>query len=181
MANLTRRWSWKKWAPDIGENREPPGPPQLFLEIASGLAGRQMAEIGERLQAAQDIVFKSPPLVEGQPIEQMVAAHEAAQQDFLAAIRALYVEVLGPYVRVYQGPHTVDGMPLANLDDFLKIVQTCSDGGVRATGDLMAAVGEFNSMGGPDELFSRRSSGGARTTAPRRTALLPASVKTIAP
>lgn len=100
---------------------------------------------------------------------------------YLAAIRAIYVEALSPYVRVAGGPHTVDGQPLATLDDYLKLVEDGNDLGARARSELEAAVSSFNSLEGPDELFSLRSSGGEPSTAPQRTQAPPATEKTAAP
>jgi hypothetical protein len=171
MATLARRFTWKKWAPDIGENRELEGGPVLFLELASGLTGEQLAAIGEALATMRSSIKYAPPVpADDATPEERLAASKAAMADYLAAIRAVYVEAFAPYVRVHGGPHTVDGQPLANLNDYLRIIEEAADLGVNARGDLEAALARFNSIEGPDELFSLRSSGGARSTGAQRIA-----------
>ena len=171
MANLTRRFTWKKWAPDIGENRELDGGPVLFLELATGLTAEQLTTTGEKLRELRaGIKYAAPELPESATSEERLASIKAAMASYLEAIRAVYVEALGPYVRVFEGPHTVDGQPLANLNDYLRIIEEAGDLGVNARADLEAALARFNGIGGPDELFSLRSSGGARSTDAQRTA-----------
>lgn len=161
MANLSRRTRWKKWAPDLGDNRDlidawakggSKGPsPGLYLELAVDLTAEQLAAVSERLAGLRDGGWDS-----------MDALRTATREAFL--------EALGGHVRVYGGPHTVDGQPLATLEDYLKLVQQAANLGAEHTGDLLAALYAFNSIGGADELFSRRSSGGARTTDAQRPA-----------
>lgn len=149
MANLTRRFRWKKWAPDLGENRELPEP-VLYLELATDLTAAQLEEVGERLTRKGETV--------------------ATMDELRAAMRARFVEALGPYVRVHGGPHTVDGQPLATFEDYVALVQQAAGAGAAQLRELQAAVLAFNSISGPDELFSLRSSGGARSTGGQRPA-----------
>jgi hypothetical protein len=142
MATLTRRWSWKKWAPDIGENRELEGGPVLFLELAAGLTAEQLEGVFAAIRTA----------------------------DTVDGVRAAMAEALTPYVRVFEGPHAVDGQPLATFGDYVALVSTMADRGLGALRDLSAALTSFNSLAGPDELFSLRSSGGARSTGDQRPA-----------
>lgn len=146
MAELKRRTRWKRWAPDIGENRELEGGPVLFLELAVDLTPVQLSEMSERLRSSS----------EAQTME-----------EFRADMRRAYVEALGPYVRVHGGPHTVDGQPLATLEDYLALVTQSASAGVEQLRELVAAVVSFNSITGPDELFSLPRSGGVRTTGAR--------------
>jgi len=165
MANLTRRFTWKKWAPDLGENRELPEP-VLFLEIATGLTRAQLDVIGETLRTARSVALEAPDL-SALPEEERQAAAEKALADFISKLRGVVVSALGPFVRVHGGPHTVDGQALATLDDYLKLTEEAADMGVRARAELEAAVLRFNSVEGPDMLFSlRRSGGGASTPRP---------------
>lgn len=169
MASLARRFTWKKWAPDVGENRELEGGPVLFLELATGLSAKQLHDIGDALGATREVKYASPNF-ENVPTDEMQPLIEGARKDFFAKIKALVVEAMGAYVRVFDGPHTVDGEPLATLDDYIAIMQQRADHGGPAIADLMAALTSFNSVTGPDELFSRRSSGGARSTDAQRPA-----------
>ncbi len=164
MTNLTRRWSWKKWAPDIGENLETrPEGPLLFLELATGLAGRQTTEAGEVLRKLREVKLAAPD-VTGLDEAAAREAFDASIKTWLAAVRAVYIEALGPYVRVAGTPNTVDGLPCNTLDEYLQVLELGADLGVRARSELEAALTRYNSLEGPDELFSRPSSGGVPTT-----------------
>lgn len=141
MVALTRRHGFRKWCPDIGENRDLPEDERLYLEVAVGLTKQQLVEVGERINQAA-----------------------SAKGDIAEAVRAAYVDALTPYVRVFEGPHTVDGMRLETLGDYVHIVQQGRDAGLVALRDVLAAVQRFNSFAGPDELFSLRHSGGSAGT-----------------
>lgn len=168
MANLTRRFTWKKWAPDLGENRELPEP-VLYLEIATGLTKAQLDAIGETLRTARDVTFEQPDFA-ALPEGERGAAAEKALAAYIAKLRGVVVAALSPFVRVHGGPHTVDGLPLATLDDYLRLTEEAADMGVRARAELEAAVLRFNSVEGPDTLFSLRRSGGGASTPPRSAA-----------
>ena len=49
-------------------------------------------------------------------------------------MRSIIATALSPYVRVFDGPHTVDGEPLATLEDYLRLVQQRADLGTGAAG-----------------------------------------------
>lgn len=168
MANLKRLHTWKKWAPDIGDNRELPEP-VLYLELATGLTAAQMHQVREGLARMGEVKLLDDDSV---PLDERLGAHKKA-------LREVYVEALGDFVRVQGGPHTVDGMPLATLVDYVALVQTRADWGTAPLLELHQALHAFNSLSGPDELFSLRRSGGARTT--RAQSVEPASEKTAAP
>ena len=170
MSNLARRWSWKKWAPDIGENRELPGGPVLWLELATGLTAKQLTDLGGELRKVRDVAYAKPEIPEGADVGTLTAIYEEAMRGYLAQLRKVFGAALSPYVRVFEGPHTVDGEAMATLDDYLKISGGGADMGFRARTELEAALSRYNSIEGPDELFSLRSSGGARSTDARRTA-----------
>lgn len=178
MVTLTRRFTWKKWAPDLGENRELPEP-VLFLELATGITADQLREIGEGLSKARAVFYVPPEIPEGATADEVTALFTGARDTFLSQLRAIFGAALAPYVRVHAGPHTVDGQPLATLDDYLKLVEQSADLGVNARLDLEQALVRFNSIEGHDELFSPRSSGGARSMDARRTAK--AAKKTASP
>lgn len=163
MVSLSRKWSWKRWAPDLGENRELEADKRLYLELATGLTAEQLDEVKEKQGAVRTVSFTQPDLAGLDEAARHEALAKAAAQYHLE-VRAVLVSALGPYVRVAGGPHVVDSQPLATLEDYFALVQGMADAGVRALGDLTAALRRFNSIEGPDELFSRRPSGGARTT-----------------
>jgi len=144
MATLKSRIRWKKWAPDLGENRTLEGGPALYLELATDLTAQQLDEVGETLTAAGEFV--------------------RTRDELVAAMRTRFSAALGPYVRVHAGPHTVDGLPLATFDDYLSLVTQTAGLGAAQLRELHAALVSFNSVTGPDELFSLPRSGGVRTT-----------------
>lgn len=143
MAELKSRTRWKRWAPDLGENRTMAGGPQLFLELQVDLTPAQLSEMQEKLQAMQ-------------------GAQTMAQ--FREAARKAYAGAIGPHVRVFDGPHTVDGQKLATVDDYLELITQSASGGYGQLKELMGALISFNSISGPDELFSLPRSGGVRST-----------------
>ena len=149
MAELKRRTRWKRWAPDLGENREIEDGPVLFLELATDLTPAQLTELAAVLAER------------GEPT--------TSREGLVEALKARYVAALGPYVRVHDGPHTVDGAPLATFDDYLALVTQGAGLGVQQLNELQLALVRFNSIEGPDELFLPRLSGGARTTGAQRT------------
>ena len=179
MSNLSRRWTWKRWAPDIGENRELEGGPVLFLELATGLTSKQMVDLGAELVKVREVKYSAPEIPEGASVEVLTELYEGAKAKYLGDLRAAFGAALKPYVRVCGGPHTVDGEQLATLDDYLRIIESAGDLGTAARLDLEAALGSFNGLSGADELFLPRSSGGARSTDARRTAK--AAPKTASP
>lgn len=147
MANFDRQHSFRKWAPDIGDNRER-AEPGLWFEIATGLSAAQV-------KAALARVARS--------IDDMQGKDDVAEVKAIQA--AAYGEALAPYVRVVGGPHSVAGMPLESLEHYIGIVQKQADFGSTALNDLLGAVRQFNSFSGPDELFLLRRSGGLASTA----------------
>ena len=161
MANLKRRHAFRRWAPDIGENRDLPEP-ALYLELAVGLTAEQLSGFAEAI--AQPIE-PLPPLAEGLEGEALVEALRARAAANKAALREQMVAGLGPYVRVVGGPHTVDGLPVGDFNQYLALVQESNDYGAGAIKDVIAALRSFNSFTGADELFSRRRSGGLGSTA----------------
>lgn len=160
MANLKRRFHFRLWAPDIGENRDLEEGPALFLELATGLTQAQLTAVTEAVTQPTAI----PPLSEGLTGEALAAAVEARWQANLKALRDLLVGALGPYVRIHGGPHTVDGLPLGTLEDYLVLAQGAADFGAAAINELISALRSFNSFSGPDQLFSLRRSGGSAST-----------------
>lgn len=156
MANLKRRHTFKRWAPDIGENRDLPEP-ALWFEIATGLSVEQISAVKERM--AQPI--PEPP--EGLEGKEWLAF-------IVAAIRVRYLEAFGQYVRIVGGPHTIDGARLETLEDYLVIVEQQADKGKTAVTDLFSALLAFNSFTGHDELFLQRRSGLSASTGPQSAA-----------
>jgi hypothetical protein len=157
---LKRRHTFKRWAPDIGENRES-DEPLFFLEVAVGLTAEQVAATLEALRAP---IPALPELDESLSDEALMVALKQRTQQNKDAIRHRFATALGPYVRVHAGPHTIDGLHVATLDDYLALVQGCADFGSWALKELVAAFRSFNSFTGPDELFSLRRSGSSAST-----------------
>lgn len=161
MANLKRRHAFKRWAPDIGENRDLPEP-ALYLEVAVGLTAETLNSVLSALAAP---IKPPPPLDKSLTGEALIAALKARTEANLLGLRQHYAKALAPYVRVFGGPHTVDGMRLETLEDYFALVQAANDYGAEAIKELIAALRTFNSFSGSDELFSLRRSGGLGSTA----------------
>lgn len=146
MASLSRVWRWEKWAPDIGENLSLPDAEQLKLEVASGMTPAEFGEWTERLRE--------------------LGARVEGLSD-MAPIRAAYLEVLSPYVRVV-GEHEIAGKPVTNLGEYLAVVMEAI--GAAPLHELFSAVRELNSVEGVQALFSARRAGGMATTRARPAA-----------
>lgn len=153
MADLKRRHAYRRWAPDIGENRELEGGPALWFEVATGLTAQQLMDARNRFAELRS---------------------EVAGQSDIPAIKAklsqAFLEAFGEFLRVVGGPHTVGQKSLASIADYIDIVQEQADFGQLALKDLVATIERFNSFGGPDELFLQRRSGGEASTPPRSAA-----------
>lgn len=159
--DLKRRHAFKRWAPDIGENRDLPGGPGLWFELATGLSAEQLSAIRERM---------------ARPVADSTDAAPAVRLEALkTGIRTRYLEAFGEYVRIVDGPHSIAGKPLATLEDYLRIVEEQADMGQLAVKDLFAALLSFNTFGGGDELFLRRRSGGLASTARPSVVMAPAA------
>jgi hypothetical protein len=162
MGKLKQRFTFKRWAPDIGENRDLEEP-AIWFELATGLSADQLKTVREVLGTP----LEQRDVPEGLDGAALEAAAEASLQATKDGVRRRLVEAIGQYVRIVGGPHSIDGAPFATLDEYLCIVQQQADCGLLAVSDLTAAVFTFNSFSGADELFSPRRSGSSASTAPR--------------
>jgi len=163
MATLSRRYTFKRWAPDLGENRSLPESERLWLEVAAGLTAKQMSECRAAAArvAAVDVERPDTASLSAADAE---AAWRVALDAHTAKVRDVLAEALGEYVRIVGGPHTVDGRPVATLADYIGLVQESEDMGVAQLLDLRATLEAHNSISGGDELFSLRRSGGRAST-----------------
>jgi len=161
MANLKRRHAFKRWAPDIGENRDL-DEPAIWFELATGLTDDQLCEVREVLGRPIEPQPKVPAELKGDALTEFFKARIETSK---ANVRARMTDALGPYVRIAGGPHSIDGSPLVTLEDYLCIVQRQADFGSLAMKDLLAAHRAFNNFGGGDELFLLRRSGSSASTA----------------
>ena len=162
MADLKRTYAFRRWAPDIGENRDAlsaweksgeKGPcPGIYLELATGLTPEQLGAISVRMSVPL------PATVEG---DELLATVKDG-------LRLRYLEAFcRDYVRVVDAPHSVAGKELSTPEDYLRIVEEQADFGKLAVTDLLGALVRFNSFTGPDELFLQRRSGGSASTGGR--------------
>lgn len=166
MANLKRRFAFKRWVPDIGDNREQEPKNQLALELAVHLTTEQMEELDEALTTV--------PSVDYSDLEEAftAAADDEARREInrkstarmLDTLRDVRVKAFEPYVRIVGGPHTINGAPLNTVADYIGFAGTSRDGGTLMVGELLAALRAFNSLSGADEVFSVRRSGGSAST-----------------
>lgn len=131
MADLTLR-RWAAFIPDIGNNRSLPPETQLALEVAASLTKEELLRFREQLQDT--------------------TVNEGETKDD-ASIR-----LLGEFVRVANGPHTLGGVEVKTLADYVKVCLMMPD--QYNLREVFSAVGFFNSLAGADALFSERRSGG---------------------
>jgi len=166
MTTLKRRHAFKRWVPDLGENRELPEREQLALDLAVHLTLQQMEDLNSDFAKIPDV-----------PMDALRARFDAASTDeereainretsdvVMGALARARTQALEPYVRIVGGPHTVNGTPLETVGDYVLLAQTARDGGTLMLGELLSALRAFNSLRGPDELFSLRRSGGSVST-----------------
>lgn len=166
MANLTRSYAFRRWVPDIGDNREQEPKNQLALELAVHLTTAQMDEVEAALLRVPEVDFgdlEEAFRTASTPEERQEINRQSTARmlDTLLAVRTKAFE---PYVRVVGGPHTINGQPLASVRDYIAFAQSCRDGGTLMVGELLAALRAFNSLTGHNEVFSQRRSGGSAGT-----------------
>lgn len=137
MANLTRAWRWERFAPDLGDNLSLPEGERLYLEVASGLSGEQLAAFHATLRDMK---------IAGESVAEVVAA---------------WAGVFSPVVRLV-GEHTIEGRDVKSLGDYLRLL--AESNGVYNLTEMVSIVTEFNSVSGTSALFSRRHSGGVLST-----------------
>lgn len=147
---LKRRSTFRRWAPDIGENRDLPTP-GLYFELATGLGMEDIIAIRQRLSQSVEV-----------PEE---VALEQKLQALKDGVLKRWLEALGSHVRIVGGPHSIAGRPLESLEDYVRIVMDQADLGGLAMGDLRDALLSFNTFSGGDELFLQRRSGSSASTA----------------
>lgn len=133
MANLTRTHKWLRYVPDIGDNRELPAP--FYLEVASGLTKVELSEYHEAF---------------GAWAQEKCASEEA----FLDSV----LRLLAPLVRMGTEPLLVRGRPVPTLRDFLALAMDVM--GESPVLEVLKAVRDYNTLGGPKVLFSALPSGG---------------------
>lgn len=98
MANLETLHQWRRFAPDIGNNRDLEPEQQLLLEVKVGLSFKELGEYQAALK---------PAAKEG---------HEAM------------LRLMRDYVRVVGGPHTIGGEQVATLDDYWSAISKYATG-----------------------------------------------------
>lgn len=166
MANLTRRFTFKRWVPDIGNNRELATKDQLALELAAGLTMEQMDALDEALSAVPelDLSAEEAAFNAAETPEEKRRINGESEKKMLAALAGVRTKAFEPYVRIVGGPHTIEGAPLETLAHYIDFAQTARDGGTLMVAELLTALRAFNSLQGPQELFSLRRSGGLAST-----------------
>lgn len=171
MAILTRAYRWEKFHPDLGENLELAPADRLTLEVASGLPPAVLAEWQRALAAA---ATDAAGVVQTSAQPENEAAREAWAKEAAAKVSAAFLDAVAaayaPVVRLV-GSHSVAGRPVTTLREYLGLVveETAGHGGYSLT-ELRNEVVRLNSLGGQQELFFERRSGGSPSTAPRSAA-----------
>ncbi len=139
---LTRLWHWQKFFPNVGNNLELREQDQLYLEVAVGLSKVELKRLSEAIGDLEGLTF------------------EAGAKQLADAWR--------PFVRLAPGAHTLEGKPLASIDDYIGAVIT--QPGLFNLMELSAEAGRLNSIRGTQALFSQRLAGGGASTSKPSTA-----------
>lgn len=166
MANLTRSYAFRRWVPDIGDNREQEPKNQLALELAVHLTTTQMEEIEAALLRVPEVDFSDleAAFAAAETPEAKQAIDKQSTARMLEVLCSVRTKAFEPYVRIVGGPHTINGQPLTTVHDYIAFAQSCRDGGTLMVGELLAALRAFNSLTGHNEVFSQRRSGGSAGT-----------------
>lgn len=141
MAEISRTFRWQRFVPDLGDNRDLPKP--FYLEVAVGITREQLDQL---LAAGKEL-------------------HEKAYVDGPAGVVAAVddlAKMLSPFIRMGKEPLVVDGKTVASLRDYLELCASMPNL-VNAL-ELPMAVRFCNQLGGDQELFFERLSGGFSST-----------------
>lgn len=145
MAELKRTFRWQEYKPDIGENRELEKP--FALEVAVGLTKEKLDEL----------------LALGKRITEKLYAQGSLDEQLDDLTK-----MLEPFVRLGPEPLIVNGARVEDLRGYLKLCASMPD--LVNMLEVPMAVRMVNSLGGPQELFFERLSGGFSTTRSRSAA-----------
>ena len=149
MANLERLAHWEPFAPNLGNNLELAPEQQFGLEIACGVTKLEVMGFVEALGRAAEL------------------GNDSAMCTALAS-------AWGPFVRVAPGQHSINGVTIATLADYLGVVS--EQPGLYSLLELHREMRRLNSVTGTRALFSGPPAGGATSTV--RPSVAPAESQT---
>lgn len=164
MANFDN-FHWERFEPDIGDNHKMAPSQRLYLEIACGLTKLHLHRF--RQGALVD-----PPAIDVEAAKlESEQTKEALEQVMERLARQAGAEKIAaawaPFVRLGAGSHSIGGLPLTSLKDYL--FAALEQKGSFTLVELVRAVQEINSVGGTRALFSERLFGGSSFTAVENT------------
>jgi hypothetical protein len=169
MPDLKLNQRWERFAPTLDGNDELPRP--FFFEVACGLTRAEMRQFDDALERLLVEKMKAATAEIGEPPED-AAAKDAWQEQL--ADRLITGEIdavataLEPYVRMGSEPLTIGGKPITTVRAYLEAVAVVAD--QEALREPLKALHTLNSLGGRQQLFSKRRSGGFTTTPDRSAA-----------
>lgn len=159
MANFEKAFHFRRFVPNIGNNKQLPQPDQLALELATGMTKVDVLAFNSGIRTSLKSV--PPPFVapEGMTPE---AADEAKANAVLDHRAGVLAGIWGPYVRLEHGGHTIEGRPVGNLGEYLRAL--IGQNGSFAIMEISNEVARLNSVDGTLALFSDALSGGSAGT-----------------
>lgn len=156
MANIPKAFHFERFVPNLGENRQMPPAEQLALELATGMSKTDLNAFTKAWRAAFALSAEAPAEETPEAAEVRESALLDSRSDSLGA-------GFGQFVKLERGGHTLDGMPINNLRDYLRALMDQPGG--YALLELYREVRRLNSVDGTQALFSSALSGGSAGTA----------------
>ncbi len=159
MANFERLFHFEKFVPNLGNNRELLTD-QLTLDLAVGLTKVQLRAFARGPKEANEAPAGSLSVDEAQLQGSALELARIRLQN--EAFKTKLAELWGPYVKMGPGNHSVEGVPITSLRDYLSLV--VDQPGIFNLIELREEVMRLNSVEGTRALFSDAPAGGSTST-----------------
>lgn len=162
---------WERFEPNLGDNHRLPPEKRFFLEVAAGLSKAQLKKAKRALDFSSLSLNAEAVTAEAKTSKADDETDiEALQRCTEKAMAVLCVERLatewGGFVRVGSAGHTINGLAIASLKDYLGVI--IEQPGRFNVIELSKVLAQLNSVTGTHALFFERLSGGPiSTVAPR--------------
>lgn len=158
---LTKRFHWERYEPNIGDNLAAPPGERLWFELAVGMSFLDLKEFNRIPGTLRDSAapVSKPSSETSEDINAHFEKTRAEANDKAADILSAG---WAPFVRLGSGSHSVDGKPLTGLRDYLRFI--IEQPGVYNIGELSKEMNRLNSVNGTRALFSEPPSGGSTST-----------------
>lgn len=158
---------WERFEPRIGLNHTLPVEQRFFLEVACGLSKVQLKKVKRatdfsKLQLDQAALVEEAKTSKSDDETQAEAIERVTEAAMAAKCTAQLAAEWGPFVRIGSPGHSIGGVPIATLADYLGAV--LGQLGKFNVIELSKVLAQLNSVSGTHALFSERLSGGPIST-----------------